>query len=287
MKTIIVGSTGFIGKAIYQHLEQTKPNKLIGLSTKDVNLNSEKSHLALSKKMSSSCTIVMCAGVKKQLGDSLETFISNMAITTNFCKAVSKSIPKKIIYLSSASVYGEDVEYLEKISESTPVQPKTYYGIAKFTAEKMLEKTCAENGIELIILRPPLVYGKGDRSLGYGPTGFTYKAINNEEIILWGDGSEFREFVYIDDISKIVASLIDKNSKGVFNVVSGSSYSFNQVIEALSDILRKDIKVISRKRSKEKVDHHYSNECLAKTLKSFTFTSLSDGLTKMYQSIVN
>ena len=70
----------------------------------------------------------------------------------------------------------------------------------KFTAENLLTKVCIENNIKLIKVRPPLIYGKDDLSRGYGPTGFTYKAMDNEEIVLWGDGSEYREFVYIDDV---------------------------------------------------------------------------------------
>ena len=142
-----------------------------------------------------------------------------------------------IIYLSSARVYGEDVAYLEKISEYTPVQPKTYYGISKYAAERVLEKICTDNGINLVILRPPLVYGKDDLSQGYGPTGFTYKVVNSEEIILWGDGSEFREFIYVDDIGNIVSRLVNSNYNGILNLVSGTSYTFKEIGSLLSGLV--------------------------------------------------
>ena len=61
----------------------------------------------------------MCIGVKKQLGDDIEVFEKNMKIINNFCKAVSNISTKKIIYFSSAAVYGEDVDYHEKITEKT------------------------------------------------------------------------------------------------------------------------------------------------------------------------
>ena len=140
-------------------------------------------------------------------------------IINNFCRTVSRMSPQKIMYFSSASVYGEDVVYSEKISEKTPIQPSTYYGIAKYTAERLLEKTCTENKAELVILRPPLIYGKNDRSRGYGPTGFTYKAIESDEIILWGDGSGFREFVFVDDVSRVIHRLLNNNFR-YYNILN-------------------------------------------------------------------
>ena len=145
------------------------------------------------------------------------------------------------IFLSSASVYGEDVVYRESITENTPAQPKTYYGIAKYSAERILEKVCIDNHTELMILRPPLVYGKDDLSRGYGPTGFTYKAINSEEIILWGDGSEFREFVFITDVAKTIHRLLNNNFNGILNLVSGKSYTFKNIYDLLIKISKSDI----------------------------------------------
>ena len=285
MKVVIIGNTGFIGESIYNYLDQIKEYDLIGISKNEIDLSGEKSSIALSKYLTSDCIVVMCAGVKKQLGDNLDTFESNSAIINNFCRAISLVPSKKIIFFSSASVYGEDVDYDEKINEKTPVQPKTYYGIAKYTAERLLEKICTENETELVILRPPLIYGKNDRSRGYGPTGFTYKAIESNEIILWGDGSEFREFVFVDDVSRVIHRLLNNNFSGILNIVSGRSYTFRKIVDLLIKISKSDINISLRQRSKEKVNHHYSNVLFKKVITDFQFTQLDDGLTKTYKSI--
>ena len=287
MKIVITGHTGFIGKNIFENLIQSKEYDIVGLSTNEIDLTKENSKDVLSNHLSSDCVIIMCAGLKKQLGDNLITFENNMFIINNFCKAILEVNPQMIIYLSSTSVYGEDVAYLEKISEYTPVQPKTYYGIAKYTAERVLEKICTDNGINLVILRPPLVYGKDDLSQGYGPTVFTYKALNNEEIILWGDGSEFREFIYVDDVGKMVSQIINSNYSGILNLVSGISYTYEGILTLLRQILGMNIRVVSRERSKEKVDHHYSSKLIRDLMKDFSFTSIDDGLKKMYKSIAS
>ena len=285
MKVVIIGNTGFIGNSIYNYLGKTKEYDLIGISKNEIDLSGEKNSIALSKYLTADCIVVMCAGVKKQLGDNLSTFESNSAIINNFCRAISLVPPKKIIFFSSASVYGEDVDYDEKINEKTPVQPKTYYGIAKYTAERLLEKICTENETELVILRPPLIYGKNDRSRGYGPTGFTYKAIESDEIILWGDGSEFREFVFVDDVSRVIHRLLNNNFSGILNIVSGRSYTFRKIVDLLIKISKSDINISLRQRSKEKVNHHYSNVLFKKEITDFQFTQLDDGLTKTYKSI--
>ena len=194
---------------------------------------------------------------------------------------------KKIYFFSSASVYGEDVPYPGSITENTPVEPKTYYGIAKYSAERILEIVCIDNQIELIILRPPLVYGKDDLSQGYGPTGFTYKAVNSEEIILWGDGSEFREFVYVGDVGKIVSRLVNSNYNGILNIVSGTSHTYKEILDDLKKSMGLNIKLKSCARTKEKVDHHYSNDLIHDALGNFEFTNLKDGLAQTHCAIIN
>ena len=287
MNVILLGHTGFIGRNIYKSLISAGVNNLIGVSTNEIDLTKENSYKILEKVLSPGCFIIMCAGVKKQLGDNLYSFEKNITIVNNFIMAISKVHPKKLIYFSSASVYGEDVNYQVEISEETPVQPKSYYGIAKYTAERLLERSCADTQTQLVILRPPLIYGSDDLSRGYGPTGFIYKAVNNEEISFWGDGSEFREFVYVDDVGRTVSRLINNDYSGILNLVSGKSYTYKNIIDSLNEMTGTNIRMVLRQRTKKKVDHHYSNELIHNVLGGFEFTSLGDGLRKMCRSITN
>ena len=287
MKVVIVGDTGFIGKNIYQNLINNSKYEIVGISTNQVNLVENNSSHILSEIIPSNSVVIMCVGIKKQLGDNLEIFRDNLSIIKNFSEAMIKNKPAKILFISSTSVYGEDVVYDHSISEETPVQPRTYYGIAKYTAERILKKVCRDNQLHLMILRPPLVYGKDDLSMGYGPTGFTYKYVNGEKIILWGNGSEYREFIYIDDVGKIICRLINNNFSGTLNLVSGKSYTYEDVLNKLKKITNSHINIESRKRSKDKVDHHYSNKLIQTILGDFRFTILEEGLNKTYRAIIN
>ena len=287
MKLVIVGHTGFIGKNIYQNLINNSKYEIVGISTNQVNLLDNNSSHILSEIIPSNSVVIMCVGIKKQLGDNLEIFRDNLSIIKNFSEAMIKSKPAKILFISSTSVYGEDVVYDHSISEETPVQPRTYYGIAKYTAERILKKVCRDNQLHLMILRPPLVYGKDDLSMGYGPTGFTYKYVNGEKIILWGNGSEYREFIYIDDVGKIICRLINNNFSGTLNLVSGKSYTYEDVLNKLKKITNSHTNIESRERSKDKVDHHYSNKLIQTILGDFRFTILEEGLNKTYRDIIN
>ena len=281
MKILITGYTGFLGKNIHKHLQSSESNQLSCISSGDLDLINQDSHKDLRNYLHSQDVVIFCSGIKKQLGDNIDSFNKNSLIVDNFLKGVIHEQPKKIIFFSSASVYGEDIAYTEKIDEETSVQPRTYYGISKFTAENLLTKVCIENNIKLIKVRPPLVYGRDDLSQGYGPTGFTYNAMNNKEIVLWGDGSEYREFVYIDDVGRAIARLVNSEYEGVLNLVSGCSYTFVDILIHLKNILGRDIRIDFRERSKTKVNHHYSNQLFKEVIPSFLFTNIEEGLKKL------
>ena len=285
MKVVVVGSTGFIGSNIFNSLDKAKEYDLIGISKNEIDLSRKNSHVALSNYLTADCIVIMCAGVKKQLGDDIDIFEKNMAIINNFIRAISTVTLKKIIFFSSASVYGEDIVHHDRITEETSIQNRTYYGIAKYMSELLLDRVCSDIQTQLIILRPPLIYGEGDTSFGYGPTGFIYKMINNEEIVLWGDGSEFREFIYISDIVRIVNQLLYTKFTGILNLVSGKSYTYAEIIQVIKNNFSIDMKVVSRDRSLDKVDHHFSSKLTKEVLDNFKFTDLSSGLKLMYNSI--
>ena len=193
--------------------------------------------------------------------------------------------PKKIIFFSSASVYGEDVVHSNKIDENTSVVNRSYYGMGKYMSELLLARVCEEVKIELVILRPPLIYGDGDLSFGYGPTGFLRKALDGTDITMWGDGTELREFIYINDVVDIVKILINSDFNGVLNLVSGISYNYLDITRIIRDTLNLDIKVSSQTRSKEKVDHVFSNEKISDATHDFCFTSLEFGIRLMHESM--
>jgi UDP-glucose 4-epimerase len=282
-RIILLGHSGFIGSHLEQDLTKHCSSEIIGKSLPDIDLSNLKSASQLLELFDENTALVLMAAVKRQFGDTLEAFNKNMAIVENVCHLIEKSPVKHIIFMSSAAVYGEETHNIN-ISELTPVNPTSFYGIAKYTAECILKKTCMANGISLVCLRPPLIYGPGDSGKTYGPSGFSSAALEGSTITLWGDGTELREFIYIDDLCNLIRELLDNDINGEINVVSGNSYSFAEVI----NILRTDfpeLSLDSKPRSKDKADNAFDAAKIKKLLPdNYQFTSLEAGLTKLIKS---
>ena len=279
---MILGHTGFIGRHIVECFQTCSPEaELVGVSFPPVDLCSREGAEQVAQLLTPDTVIVMCAAIKRQLGDNREVFRQNLRIVENVCETLRQRPVRKLVYFSSTAVYGEDIHNIS-ISEETPVQPRGFYGIAKYASERLLWKVMSSlEQSSLVLLRPPLVYGIGDESKGYGPAGFLDKLLRNEEIVLWGDASELREFLYVKDIARIVYEMTHSNFSGVLNPVSGKSYSFRAVLDLLATITGRTPRVVQRERTKEKVDNVFSRALFIRTLPDFRFTALEDGLRAM------
>lgn len=278
-KIIVLGNSGFIGKHLENYLvNQFLSVQVIGYSSKDIDLTNEKDTQKLIKDFDLNTAVVMCSMIKKEFGDNLDSFTKNLTMTINLCRVLEIAPVKKFVYLSSTAVYGEDVENTN-ITEQTCVLPTSYYGMAKFVSENLFRKAFSnKKGSGLVILRPPYIYGAGDRSQAYGPAGFIKKALANEKIILWGDGTELREFIYIEDLINVMARMIVGEYTGVVNVVNGMKHNFKDILNVIETKLKITLNIEARERTKNKANHCFNNSLIKKLLPDFIFTSLDHGL---------
>jgi UDP-glucose 4-epimerase len=278
-RVLVLGHTGFIGEHLVRYFRGHSPElELVGRSLPSLDLTKEEEATTLADLMDLKTVVVMCAAIKKQWGDSLDVFSQNVKMVTNVCRVLQSHPVRRFVYFSSAAVYGEDI-HNTKINEETPINPTSFYGTAKYVSERLLQQVIGSHkNCSLLILRPPLVYGPGDRSRGYGPSGFVCSALNGEKIVLWGDGSEQREFVFVEDIAKIVHDLSFHHYTGAVNVASGESYTYENVLEILADLVPVGLQIASRPRTKEKVDHGFCNQLLVELLPDVSFSSFGDGI---------
>jgi UDP-glucose 4-epimerase len=287
-KIIIIGHKGFIGKNIKNRFySENIEVEVLGIDLPDVDLISHNDVNMLANLFDLNTTVIMLAAIKRQFGDNLDIFEQNLMMTTNLCRLLKDHPVRRFIFLSSAAVYGEDV-HNTNITEETPVYPTSYYGMVKFISERLYWKTLVPNeNSSLVILRPTTIYGPGDKGDSYGPVKFVNAAVNKKELTLWGNGTELRDFVYIDDVVEILFKLTFNTFDGVLNLASGTSCSFRDVLEAVEEIFELKLCINSRPRTKEKVDNHYSNKLIRNVLTDFKFTNLMDGLNKMCDYIKN
>ncbi len=132
---------------------------------------------------------------------------------------------KKIVYASSAAVYGDAVHTPIKIT--TPAAPLSPYGFAKKHGEDILAILGKEYGIAGVAMRYFNVYGprqSANSSYASAIPIFISRALKNEDIIIFGDGSQTRDFIFVDDIVKYnYFALINDITPGVYNIGTGNS----------------------------------------------------------------
>ena len=278
-KIIILGNSGFIGTHLEPALRKNNPQvEIAGFSSSELNLLSRHEALRLQSLVDEKTAIIMCSMLKKEAGDSLEVYSKNVEMAVNLCHALQKKAVSRFVYLSSTAVYGEEVNNLN-ITETTSLQPTSYYGMAKCACENLFRKVIgSQNKDALLILRPPLVYGPNDRSQAYGPAGFTKKAVASQKIVLWGDGTELREFLFVDDLVNVILRLWASDVSGVVNIVASAKYTFKDILNILSEKLERTLPIEIRERSKSKVDNCFDNTLLRKLLPDVRFTALAQGI---------
>lgn len=281
-RLLVVGHSGFIGRHLIRALARIMPDaEVVGASAPEYDLTKAGCVSALATHVDPRTTVVFLAGLKRQVGDSLETFDANIAIASNFCRCLLKRTACRVIYVSSAAVYGEEHHDLA-ITEETAIRPTSLYGAGKFASECMITKTLQGiKGSSLTILRPPLVYGPGDATESYGPSGFLSAAVSDKPVYLWGDGTERREFLFVGDLATLIAQLATTRHHGILNAASGTSHSYSDVLRLIGCAVGRHIETMARPRSKPKVDHAFDNAALRRLFPDFPFTPLEVGIRAM------
>jgi UDP-glucose 4-epimerase len=163
---------------------------------------------------------------------------SNVVGTIRLLTHAVKAGLKKIIFASSGgTVYG--IPLCSPIPETHPTNPICSYGISKLAIEKYLELFRQLYGLEYCILRISNPFGERQRlSANQGAIAvFLGKILRDEEVVIWGDGSAVRDYIYIEDVIKALKlSLSDTYSERIFNIGSGSGYSINELLRLIERV---------------------------------------------------
>lgn len=172
-------------------------------------------------------------------------FEVNIAGTFNVLEACVKNYIKKLIWSSSASVYGDAVEL--PMTESHPFNNKNFYGASKIAGEAMATAFNDRYGLSVIGLRYMNVYGPHqDQTAAY--TGVVPIMLNkieaNEAPVINGDGSQAYDFIYVEDVARCnVDALKSDSSFGMYNVGTEVQTSIKELCDLILKLKNSNLKV--------------------------------------------
>jgi UDP-glucose 4-epimerase len=150
---------------------------------------------------------------------------------------------KKIIFLSSGgTVYGVPQEI--PIPETHPTDPITAYGIGKLAVEKYLHLHHVIQGLNYVVLRMANPFGERQRvaSAQGAVITFLYRALRNQSVEIWGDGSVVRDYFYVADAAQALVRALDYTGiERVFNIGSGAGRSLNEVLAAIEVLIGRSV----------------------------------------------
>ena len=171
---------------------------------------------------------------------------SNVIGTLHLLDSVRNHKVKKVIFVSSGgTVYGIPEEV--PITESHPTEPICSYGIGKLAIEKYMNLYHLLHGIEYCVLRFANPFGERQRvSSAQGAIAvFLSKALRNETIEIWGDGSVTRDYFHVRDAAAaLVKAMTYEGDIRIFNIGSGVGRSLNDVLSAIDALFEKPVKRI-------------------------------------------
>ncbi|WP_338806330.1 NAD-dependent epimerase/dehydratase family protein [Pseudomonas chlororaphis] len=181
------------------------------------------------------------ASVQASVDDPVRTHQSNFIGTLNVCEAMRQAGVKRVLFASSAAVYGNNGEG-ESIDEDTPKAPLTPYASDKLASEYYFDFYRRQHGLEPAIFRFFNIFGpRQDPSSPYSGviSIFCERAQKGLPITVFGDGEQTRDFVYVEDLVNVLAQSLEapQLEVGAVNVGLNQATTLKQLLEALGEVV--------------------------------------------------
>lgn len=225
------------------------------------------------------------AGVRASWGGRFNEYARNNILGTQLILEASKEANlKKFVYASSSSVYG-NAESLP-VDEATPARPISPYGVSKLAGEHLVSLYHKAYGVPTVSLRYFTVYGPRQR-----PDMAFHKFIKavhaGETIEVYGDGTQTRDFTYVDDaVSANLNALSGGRTGGIYNIGGGSRIMLIDAIRLIESVVGRKADIRFADKQKGDAAHTYADVSLAENELNYSPSyDLERGLTEQYEWI--
>jgi UDP-glucose 4-epimerase len=206
-------------------------------------------------------------GVLPSVQDPKLDCITNVLGTLNLLEAARHNGVKKFIFASSGAPIGECEPPIHEEMAPHPVSP---YGASKLAGEGYCSAYCRSYSIETICLRFGNVYGPRSKHKSSVVAKFIKRAIGGEKCEVYGDGSQTRDFIFIDDLISALVKAVESSCAGeVFQIASSKERSINEVVAGIKKKLEGvgvDMKVVEGEVQKGEVSRNFSDTRKAEKL---------------------
>ena len=224
------------------------------------------------------------AGVRHSINNSSAVTKNNLVSTVNVLE-YSINIPsvQKVIYASSSSVYGNPV--YTPVDEKHPKSPISPYAVTKLCGEIYADLYYKEQNLPITSLRFYTVYGPRERP-DMAIRKFFDLMLKDRELLIFGDGTQIRDFTYVSDIvdGLILAGEKDGAKGEIFNLGSSSPISVNNLVDKMYDITKVQKKIKYVEKQKGDVESTHSDITKARKLLGFSpKVNIDEGLANQYQ----
>ncbi|OQB78945.1 MAG: UDP-glucose 4-epimerase [Bacteroidetes bacterium ADurb.Bin123] len=302
MKYIVTGGAGFIGSHLAESLFLQGHDVCIIDDLSSGNIENI-SHLLEPKKMSfvrGSITDkeilqkqfsgadgvfhqAAFISVPRSIEDPLLNHTININGTLNVLLAARDAGVRKVVYASSAAVYGNLPDLPKR--EDTNVDPQSPYAVAKLTGEYYCSLFTSLYGLKTVCLRYFNVYGpRQDPHSDYAAVipKFIHKVKQGKPPVIYGDGEQTRDFIFVKDVVRVNLRAMESEAIGVFNVANGEETSVNELAYTVLSLSKSSLKPHHEKGRQGEVKHSVAD--ISKVTERLGITpeyDLSRGLSEM------
>lgn len=282
----VLGANGFIGRAIFsEFVRESKetvgidivPDSDYGIHGTDI-----RDHSRVLDLLDNTEILVNASGSLKPkhfMFDFKEAMDSFWLYLRDIEEIIVKSKIKKYVNISSAgTVYGESKSVAGN-TEDDYLEPNTWYGKVKVLEEQVLENVCRKANVDYICFRISNPFGN-TRAVSHGFVDVLLNKINSEDSFVGKFHEDTcRDFIYIQDMAKIINRLLDNDISGVYNIATGTSVRLLDIIEFVQSKAKTNNIIYENRIDSTAIIR--SQICVDKTksvLKSITSTSVFDYL---------
>ena len=182
------------------------------------------------------------AGIRYCIADPRKAHEVNVTGTLNVALAAKEAGVRKLVYASSSSIFGKPMRV--PIAEDHPLIPTSIYGATKLAAEKYCMSLGETMGIGVTCLRYFSVYGPRGRP-DQEVTAFTSTVTRGESPVIYGDGTQSRDFTFVSDIvsATVLSALMEEAEGKIMNVGYGRETRITEVARRILDHFHSDLDI--------------------------------------------